>query len=148
MSTDKAKLSLGKTKKVCGYEIKQMPLGAYLKALERVKTLPEDFLATCFPGQSLQQILDSLTSTDETTIKALLFSAVIAAPKYIIGLLSEITGIDEDTLLSDDNIGAAGAVELADAVIEVNRLGECVSGIKRLLGMMRKQELTDTGFKA
>ena len=129
---DKSGLSLGKSKVVYGYEIKKMPIGAYLKAMERIKSLPEDFIETCFPGQSLQEVLDNLTKFNETDFKSLLFGMMTTAPKYAIALISELTEIDEEQLINDENIGLDGIITICTTFIEVNKLGEALAGVKEL----------------
>ena len=117
---DNATLSLGKSKAVCGYEIKKMPLGAYLRALERLDGLPEDFLGRCFPGKSAQEILDGLTKLNEAMIAEAARAAFVTAPEYAVHFVAELTGIEAETLLSDENIGLIGFMEIIQAFIEVN----------------------------
>ena len=129
---DKLALSTGICKEICGYKIKKMPIGTYLKAMERIKNLPEDFIETCFPGQSLQEVLDSLTKFDENGLKSLIFGVMTTAPKYAIALISELTEIDEKQLIEDENIGVDGIIAICTAFIEVNKLGEACAGVKEL----------------
>lgn len=129
---DKSSLSLGKSKVIYGYEVKKMPIGAYLKAMERIKNMPEDFIETCFPGQSLQEVFDSLTKLDEIDLKRLILSVMTTAPKYAIALISELIEVDEEQLINDENIGINGIIDLCIAFIEVNKLGEAFAGVKEL----------------
>lgn len=135
----KTTLSLGASKTVCGYEIKKMPLGAYLRAAERLQNLPSDFLEACFPGKTLEAVLDELTKADESTITNLITRLITTLPQYLFAVISELSGIPPDTLENDSNIGFDGLVEIINAVIEVNRLGEAVSGLK---GLTKKVGLT------
>jgi len=142
---DNATLSLGKTKVVCGYEIKKMPLGAYLRALARFETLPEEFLGRCFPGKSAQEVIDGVTKLDESMLAEAAKAAFLAAPSYIIGLVSELTEIDEERLLNDPDIGLIGITEIARAFIEVNGLGELKGKLSAILALAGSK--TKTGFK-
>ena len=69
---DKSSLSLGQSVRVCGVEIKKMPLGAYLRALDKLRNLPEDFISQCFPGKTMQEVLDSLSGIDENGVIGLI----------------------------------------------------------------------------
>ena len=124
---DKSGLSLPKTEKVCGYEIKKMPIAPYLTAIERLSGLPEELMNACFPGKSPSDVLEQLTSIDKDSFTELLAGAFMAAPRYIIGLVADLTGISGDALINDPGIGLDGLVEIIDKFIEVNRLGKCLS---------------------
>lgn len=129
---DKSSLSLPTSKKVCGYEIKKMPLAPYLVAIERLRDLPEDFMDTCFPNKEPSQILELFIKLDKNSLAELLVGVFITAPKYIISLVSDLTGISEDLLLNDSSIGIDGMIEIIDAFIEVNNLGKSLSGVLAL----------------
>jgi len=129
---DKSGVSLPAVKEVCGYEIRKMPIAPYLAAIEKLTSLPEDFMAACFPGKSPSEILDSLTAITADSLAELITGACVAAPKYVIALVSELTGIDGDELMNNPKIGPDGLIEIISAFIEVNRLGECVSGVRAL----------------
>jgi len=80
---DKAKLSLPESRTVCGYEIKKMPIGAYLRAAERLGSLPEGLISACFPGKSPAEVLDSLTQIAKDGL-ANIIGAFIKGPSLII----------------------------------------------------------------
>ena len=130
-------LSVGKSKKVCGYEIKKMPIGAYLRALEKVNNLPTDFMEKFFPGKSLDDLLKELSEIDKDGVQALVTAVFVAAPKYILGLISELSGIDEAELEGNPDIGLDGLIEIVTTVIEVNRLGESLANLKSLIDIIR-----------
>lgn len=136
--TDKSDLSLGKVEKVCGYEIKKMPIAPYLSAIQKLENLPADFMEKCFPGMNLQEILDNLTRIDQNGLSTLATNALMATPTYIIGLVADLTGIDKDKLLNDENIGLDGFIDIINAFIEVNRLGEFIHGAHALKAKLKK----------
>ena len=131
-------MSTGKNKVVCGYEIKQMPVGAYLKAIKRIEDAPADFLAAVFPGKGMDEVLEELMAIDYDGVKELISGVALKAPEYVIALVSELSGIDEDKLLNDPHIGLHGLLEIIEVMIEVNRLGECIASLKNLKSMMVK----------
>ena len=124
------KLSSGKSKIVCGYEIKQMPVGAYLKALEKIESFPTDFLETFFPGKSFDDVLGELSQIDKDGVQSIISGVFLKAPEYVIALIAELSGIDNQVLLNNPDIGLHGLLEIVDAMIEVNRLGECLANLK------------------
>lgn len=121
---DKASVSLPKAKKVCGYEIKKQPIGTYLQTLEILTTMPADFMATCFPNKEPGEILEQLTTIDKNGLMELITGVCVAAPKYIIEIVAELTSIDKETIINDENIGIDGLLEIIEAFIEVNNLGK------------------------
>jgi len=148
---DKVMLSLPTAQRVCGYEIKKMPIGPYLKALERLKSMPEDLMAAAFPGMSLQEVLDSLSTLGDKDLTGIVMNLMVVVPEYILGLVAELTGIDEDNLINDENIGLDGIVEIILTFIEVNRLGKFIEGAKEISQTLKNQHLTttkDTGSNA
>lgn len=125
-------LSIPKNKRVCGIEIKKMPLGAYLRALEKIKTFPADFMDICFPGLGLNDILDKLITLDKDSLQPLILAIFSNGPRYFISFVSELTGIDEKELLEDEAIGLDGFIEIINTFIEVNDLGKCFEQGKSL----------------
>jgi|GEM_PF-2061909 len=129
---DNAALSFGKSKTVCGYEIKKMPLGPYLRAVERLNGLPGDFLGQCFPGKDAQAIVDDVKRLDDSMLMEIAQAAFVAVPKYAVGVVSELTGINEDALMNDPNIGLIGLLDIVQAFIEVNGFkSKAISVIQR-----------------
>ena len=149
-SQDKTALSIPKTKKVCGYEIKKLPIGGFLKAIEKMKSMPEDFLNTCFPGKNLEEILDIFSAIDAKTLAEIATVLFVTAPAYIVGFVSELTGIPEEKLLNDESIGISGFGEIILAFLEVNELGKFVSvvgGIEKKIKEMKITPTLTTGYK-
>lgn len=125
-------VSLGKSVRVRGYELHRMPLGQYLRVTQRLQSLPQTLARACFPGMSAAQILEKLRRVDAQMLSELAVRAMLAAPQEAVSLLAACTGIDEDTLLADENIGLDGAAELAEACFELNRLGNFMQAAARL----------------
>ncbi|WP_250228613.1 hypothetical protein [Anaeropeptidivorans aminofermentans] len=147
---DKTGLSLPRSKKVCGYEIKKLPIGGYLNALERIKEFPADFLGKCFPEKSIDEILDIFYTVDTGKITEMATSLFILAPTYIVGFVSELTNIPEERLLNDENIGISGFGDIILAFLEVNELGKFISVAGEIKGKIKDMKIAPTlttGFK-
>lgn len=126
------KKSLRTTTTVRGYTLQRLPLEGYLNAVERLKDLPGGLLEACFPGMTLSGILDQLKQIDEKTLTSLAGSAFAVAPQYIIRLIAELTGIPEEKLLKDEQIGLDGLTEIIEEFWKLNGLGNFTAAIRRL----------------
>lgn len=131
-------VSLGKSMQVRGYTIKRLPLGRYLEMLEMLRETPEMLIKACFPGQSAAQVLAQLKRIDASMLSEIMMRAMTAAPAEAVRLLAYCTGIDEKTLLEDENIGLDGAMEMAEACYEINQLGNFMQAAGRLAAKAKK----------
>jgi len=132
-----ATLSLPKTKTVRGYEIKRLALGGYLQAIDLIQEFPTQLMNACFPGDDLHAIIEKLKRMDAGLLEAVLGGALLTAPKMVIRLAAGLTGIDEQQLLDDPEIGLDGLVEMLIAWVEVNRLGDFLPAVRKLIAKMR-----------
>jgi len=129
---DMSMLSAGKSLTVCGYEIKKMPIGAYIRALDKIQDLPGELMEKCFPGMSVDDILSDLSKLDKSAVANLVTRAIAVVPEYALGVLAELTGIPVERLFEDESIGVDGLARILDAWLEVNRLGEFLALMKGL----------------
>ena len=141
---DKSKLSAPRYKKVCGYEIRKMPIGRYLEAIDAVSLFPDELIGACFPGMELKEIVERLTAFDDKLLRTCLANAFTAAPRHIVGFVAKLTGIDPDKLLNDENIGLDGLADIIDAFIEVNDLGKFLAGIAEVRRKLRRARTEET----
>jgi len=153
MSTkNTASLSLPKSKTVRGYEIKRLPLGGYLQAVEALQALPGDLLTVCFPGKDLGGILGELKELDAATLQAMIGNALLAAPTHVVAFIAKLVGIDEQIMLDDPGIGLDGAVEMLNAWVEVNNIEDFIDAARKLFGSIRaaagSSQKPNTGFSA
>ena len=126
------KKSLRTSITVRGYTLQRLPLEGYLNAVERLKDLPGGLLEACFPGMTLSGIIDELKAIDEKTLTGLAGNAFAVVPQYIIKLVAELTGIQEEKLLQDEQIGLDGLAEIVEAFWQLNGLGNFIEAIRRL----------------
>ena len=145
---DNSKLSVPRHRKVCGCEIRKMPIGRYLEALDAISALPNELISACFPDMDFKEIIERLSAFDEKLLRACIASLFTRAPRHLIVFVAELTGIDEKKLLNDENIGLNGLVDIIDAFIEVNNLGKFVAGVAELrLKLQRTSKEATPGFK-
>lgn len=142
-----AAVSIGKTANVRGYEIKRLPLGRYLEMTEMLRTMPETLMKACFPGMTAVQILAMLKNVDAAMLSDMVVRCMMAAPKEAVRILAFCTGIDENTLLEDEEIGLDGAGEMIEAVWEINKLGNFMQAANRLVAKAKESMTRTDGSK-
>ena len=77
--------SLPRCTKVRGYEIKRMPLGAYMEAMQRLQHFPQEAMQMIFPGMTPDAALSSLKTIDTDMLGKIAMRAFAALPKYAAG---------------------------------------------------------------
>lgn len=124
--------SVPKARKVCGYTIQRLPFGAYLQAAERLPGLLSETAKECFPGMEPADVLEMLKHIKESEIAALVTRIVAVAPKHLLGIVSDLSGIPEERLMNDPEIGASGLLEIIRALWEVNNLKNVAAAVMEL----------------
>ena len=142
-----AAVSIGKTVMVRGYEIKRLPLGKYLELTEMLRTLPETLMKACFPGMTAVEILAMLKNVDAAMLSDMVVRCTLAAPREAMRILAFCTGIDEQTLLEDEEIGLDGAAEMVEACWELNKIGNFTQAAARLVAKAKESTTRTDGSK-
>ena len=143
---NKTHLSIPKSKTVCGYEIRKMPIGRYLEAIDEVSAFPAELLGACFPDMEFSEIVERLARFDEKLLQACIFNLFTTAPRHTVNFVAKLTDIPSQTLMDDPNIGLDGLSAIILAFIEVNSLGKSwgtITKIREKLGV-RSVRLTPT----
>ena len=135
----KGNLSLPDSRKVRGYEIKRMPLGAYITALQRLQNFPQEALEAVFPGKGIDAVIKQLKTIDTAMLSQILIRAFTALPKYAAELIAALTNIPEDRILEDPNIGLDGLAEIIDAWLEVNNIENFINAARSLMAKAKMQ---------
>lgn len=131
-------VSLGDKVHIRGYEIRRMPIGAYIEALELIERLPGEMLEECFPGLNLQQIGALMTNNSRDAMQVLLVGLLEKAPNYMLDVLSALLGIDREALEQDAAIGLDGLMEMIEAWLEINGIANFWKAVKLMLGRLGK----------
>lgn len=138
--TDKktgAALSIPMSETVRGYEIKRLPLGRYMQALEALRSAPEAVMQACFPGMDAAQILTRLKTLDKDALMALILRAMAVVPGEAVKLLSLLTGVPQATLLDDAAIGLDGALEMLEAFWRLNGIENFTQAAARMVAQFK-----------
>jgi len=137
-------LSMPQSRTVRGYEIKRMPLGAFLQAVKMVEDFPPQMLEKVFPQMSLPEILLTMKSGDAGIRRQAFLRALMTVPGHAVTLITQLTMIPEDELKGDANIGLDGLAEIADAWYEVNRIESFFACALGLYQKLRAQTASTT----
>jgi len=145
---DKAGLSVPRSRRVCGYEIRKMPIGKYLAAINEISAFPDEFIGTCFPDMEFKEIVDRVAAFDEKMLRVCVANAFTNAPRFAVEFVARLTDIEPERLLNDENIGLDGLADIVNAFIEVNDLGKFITGLATARQKLRKARTEETlGFK-
>lgn len=138
MAKSNENLSLPKTKKIHGVEIRKMPCGKYFEALQTLKNLPEGFIKELSNDKPDFKLSEMLTMEN---IMTLVTRLLIILPDFTFTFLSALMDIDEDKMRNE-----LTPKELVDIVQEFWKLNELESFFEVMKSMMSKIT-TLIGFK-
>jgi len=113
-------VSLPRSVTVRGCEIRRMPLGKYLQAINMLERFPRETAAKLVPDGDVADVLDALKTLDRQKLIDFALKALAVVPGQAAGLIAALTEIPEETLLNDERIGADGLMEIINAWLEVN----------------------------
>lgn len=135
----KVALSIPHSRKVRGYVIRRMPLGAYITAMQKLQDFPQQALELLFPGMKLDAVLAKFKTIDTEMLGELAVRAVSVLPKQAAALVSALTEIPEESLLNDPAIGLDGLLEIVTAWIEENNIKNFISAARDLVAKVKTQ---------
>lgn len=115
-------LSLPQSRNVRGYEISRAPLGAFLQAIKQLQDFPELLMRSLFPDMNLQEILLALKTSDADFLGQAFVRILSIAPEQALRLIARLTGVPENKLKSDPDIGVDGLMDIVVAWYEVNQI--------------------------
>ncbi|MDL2257863.1 hypothetical protein LJC42_01710 [Eubacteriales bacterium OttesenSCG-928-K08] len=105
---------------ICGIEVKRL---GYLD-FEDAFLACEDAIAAAadavFPGMGVLEIAVMLKSDGQKDVIQQLLLSSTAFVRLVVSIIARFTKQDEDNILTSENIGIGGIVDLLVAVIEVN----------------------------
>lgn len=130
-------ISLGKVEVVNGIEVRKMPVGKYLEALQELKNLPSDFIKEVSNGVEFK-LSDMFNLENLITLFSQLF---IIAPKFLFKFLSKLLDVNEEVLI--DELTPDELLEVCIKFWEVNNLENFFNQMKSILVKM----IQKIGFK-
>lgn len=128
MAKSNETVSLNKTIKIHGVEIRKMPCGKYFEALQTLKDLPEDFIKELSDnGEDFK--LSAMFTVEN--IMNLITKLIIIAPKFLFSFLSQILDIEEEMLRNE--LSPTELIEVCKKFWEVNKLESFFDQMKPIL---------------
>ena len=131
-------LSLNKSIKLHGVEIKKMPCGKYFEALQTLKDLREDFIKELSANEQDFKLSEMFTVEN---IMNLITKLLIIAPKFLFSFFSKILEVDEEYLKNE--LSPTELLEICRKFWEINKLE---SFFEQMKSVMKKMTIL-TGFK-
>ena len=138
MSKSNDELSLNKTVKMYGVEIKKMPCGKYFEALQTLKNLPEDFIKELSDNKQDFRLSEMLSLDN---LINLITKLLMIAPKFLFSFLSKLLDIEEDYI--ENELSPTELAEICIKFWEINKLESFFALMKPAM----KNLMTLTGFK-
>lgn len=138
MAKSNESLSLNKTVKMYGVEIKKMPCGKYFEALQTLKNLPEDFIKELSDNEQDFKLSEMLSLDN---LINLITKLLIIAPKFLFSFLSKLLDIDEKYI--ENELSPTELVEICKKFWEINKLESFFTQMKPIM----KGMTTLIGFK-
>ena len=115
--------------------VKKAPLGRWKKITDSIKVL-FDLLPEVLEDQGVKDIESYLLEMSEQDIIMLLPDMIEVATDEVFNLLSLGAGVDKKFI--EEKVGLDEAVELFEAIVEVNKLMKVVEKAKNIMNLWEK----------
>lgn len=137
---DASDLSMPKAKTIHGVEIRRLPNGAYIKALNSIQDMPEIILKGCFPGMNPDDILEQFQNITVDMLPVLLGKLLANVPEQFLRFISELTEIPFEKYMNE--LTPKETLDILEAMWELNDLTDFFKKLKGKVMMNKKiQEL-------
>ena len=122
--------SLKKEIKIHGITIRKMPNGAYFRAINTLKELPNNFIEALDleEGKQLSDLLDT------KNIGNLIVKLLAILPDFTMDFLSELMEIEKDKL--ENELTPVETIEIVKKFWEINKLSDFFMLVKPMLSKM------------
>ena len=147
MVKDLFRKSIPKSKNLYGIEIKKLPLGAYLDAIDSIKNIPEILLSKSFPGLSPDQVMNKLKKMDQDMLIEAAGNLIVAVPEQALRFTSALIGVEYDRLRDDPDIGLNGIKEIIVEFWKINDMQSFFSDVRRALENSSLMKQMSTGSR-
>lgn len=135
---------------MCGYTIRKMPIGAYLRAMDLIQEIPGELIGKCFPDMSIADIGQMLTNNSTEAIQLAISGLMQSAPRYLLDVLSTLLGVDRERLENDENIGISGLLQMLEVWAKLNDIANFTKAAKRMLHKVKQamRQQTEKGAES
>lgn len=133
-----AQRSLRRSETVRGYTVRRLPLGEYLAALTAISELPATVLEACFDGADVTSALAQMKRLDTRGMTEIMLRLLAVLPAEGVRVLSLLTGVPQEALLTDPTIGLDGAAEMLEAFWRLNGLENFMRAAGRMAAQVKR----------
>ena len=127
-----AGMSLPKSKKIHGIEMRKVPIGQYIAAMREMEDLPNLIVHELFPGKSMAEIVQSFSTADEAFAISLLGKLLVVLPERLIEVICQIIGVEKEIVLEQ-----LTPKELLDVVQAFWALNDLTDFFKSVSGLLK-----------
>lgn len=128
MSKSNESLSLNKSVKLYGVEIRKMPCGKYFEALQTLKELPQDFIKELSNNGEDFKLSEMFTVEN---IMNLVTKLMIITPKFLFNFLSQMLDVEEETFKNE--LSPKEVIEICKKFWEINELESFFEQMKPIM---------------
>lgn len=121
-----------------GIEIKKLPIGKYLDAVNSIKDLPEILLKNNFPGLNTEDILKKFKKIDEQMLFELLGSMLVTIPEQTLRFVATLIDVPYEKLRNEITPN-----ELKDILKEFWKVNDMSSFFQDILEAVKNWNLTN-----
>lgn len=148
MIKDLFRKSIPKSKNIHGIEVKKLPLGAYLDAIDSIKNLPEMLLQKSFPDLTPDQVLDKFKKMDQDMLIEVAGNLLVAVPEQAIRFIAALIGVEYERLREDPDIGLNGIKNIIVEFWKLNDMQSFFSDLWRAINKSSLMKQMNTGSKS
>ena len=147
MFKDFFRKSVPKSKIVHGIEIKKLPLGAYLNAIESIKNIPEILLNNSFPGLTPDEVLEKLKKIDQDMLFEIAGNLLVTIPEQALRFIASLIGVEYERLRDDPEIGLNGIKNILVEFWKINDMQNFFNDVRRALQNSSLMKQMNTGSR-
>ena len=147
MIKDLFRKSMPKSKNVHGIEIKKLPLGAYLDAIDSIKNLPEMLLSKSFPGLTPDQVLTKFKKMDQDMLIEIAGNLLVAVPEQALRFIASLIGVEYEQLRDDPEIGLNGIKDIMVEFWKINDMQSFFNDVRRVISQSSLMKQMSIGSK-
>ena len=148
MIKDLFRTSIPKSKNIHGIEIKKLPLGAYLDAIDSIKNLPELLLSKSFPGLTADEVLEKFKEMDQDMLIEVVGNLLVAVPEQFLRFLAALIGVEYEKLRDDPEIGLNGIKDIIVEFWKINDMQSFFNDVRKAISQSSLMKQMNTGSKS
>lgn len=147
MVKDFFRKSVPQSKNVHGIEIKKLPMGAYLNAIESIKNIPEILFNNTFPGLNPNEVLAKFKVMDQDMLIEVAGNLLTAVPEQALRFIATLIGIEYERLRDDPEIGLNGFKDIIIEFWKINDMQSFFNDVRKAINQSSLMKQMSIGSK-